>query len=324
MNIKPQKTEISLQKYIFDPLSTIIKLAVLKNKSIGTKISIMNNIIYIQEIGMFQSLVRYYNGNNKTDIHYLSIPIELACAKYLTNEMILQIPDIMILFICAQDGLTNLMKTYVDYPIIVHCLKYYYSIIETHINEQICDKNCILKQKNNKIPLVIIKSNSHILNSNMLTRNKNKIKSNQNIDILNKSVSDKSISDKSISDKSISDKSISDKSISDKSISDKSISDKSISDKSISDEDVLDKISLDDDELISNEKIIVDSKVELIELYTNELLEKFYNIWSISKITIILGMIKYLLAETSPVDYVKCIETFIIPIDKDIYDVIHL
>jgi hypothetical protein len=39
MSIKPQLTEtIELRKFVFDPLSTIIKLAILDNKSNGSKI----------------------------------------------------------------------------------------------------------------------------------------------------------------------------------------------------------------------------------------------------------------------------------------------
>jgi hypothetical protein len=251
MNIKQQTTD---KKYIFDPLSTIIKLAVLKNKDIGSKIAIKDNIIYIQENGIFQSIVRYYNGNNKTDIHYLSIPIEFACSKYLTEEMLTQIPDIMILFRAAQDGLNNLMKTYTDYPIIVHCLKYYYSIIETYINELICDKNCILKQKS------IVKVKMH-----KKEKEKEKDKKKENI------------------------------------------------------------IEENNEEFNeeTNKTIIQETKTELIELYNEELLNKLYTIWTPSKINIVLGMIKYLLLETSPIDYVKCIETFIIPIDNDVFNIIH-
>ena len=228
---------------------------------------------------MFQSLVRYYYGNTKSDLHFLSIPIEFACSKYITSEMITNIPDIMILFKSAQDGLLNLMLTYNEYPIIVHCLKYYYSIIETHINEQICDKNCILKQKNNKIPTIIIRPNSHITLPNITNKKKNKIKSNLNEDNLSLDISNETdITDENINEKSI---------------------------------------SINEDESIS------DSKIELIELYNSQLLEKFYNIWTDSKINIVIGMIKYLLLETSPIDYVKCIETFIIPIDNDIYNIIH-
>ena len=266
MNIKPQNTNILvLKNYIFDPLSTIIKLSVLKNKKIGTKISIQNNIIYIQEIGLFQPLARYYNGNTKSDLHFLSIPIEIACNKYITQEIIDIIPDIIILFKSAQDGLLNLMKTYNDYPIIVHCLKYYFSIIETHIDEHFCEKDCILKQKN-KIPQITIKSKLHKSKTHKLQT-------------------------------------------------------KNMSEELESTTNMTEDIEVK--ELEINEESVDNSKIELIELYSMDILEQFYEIWTESKINIVIGMIKYLLLETSPIDYVKCIETFIIPIDSDIYNIIH-
>ena len=148
-SIKAQSNNtIILQKFILDPLSTIIKLAVLGKKIHGCKISIKNNQLYIQEFGFFQGISRYYMGDTKNDIHYLSIPIEIGCKRYLTNEKIKEIPNIIIIFKCAQQGLNNLMETYIDYPIIVHCLKYYNSIIDTHIHLIKCDQ---LPQINNKI-----------------------------------------------------------------------------------------------------------------------------------------------------------------------------
>ena len=88
-NIKPQSNDkVVLQNFILDPLSTIIKLAVLGKKEIGCKIFIKYNQVHIQENGMFQGLARYYHGVTKNDIHFLSIPIELACKIYLTIEKI--------------------------------------------------------------------------------------------------------------------------------------------------------------------------------------------------------------------------------------------
>ena len=62
-SIKPQSSDISvLKQYIFDPLSTIIKLVILGNKISGCKISLKDNIISIQEAGITQSIKRYYFG----------------------------------------------------------------------------------------------------------------------------------------------------------------------------------------------------------------------------------------------------------------------
>ena len=126
---------MSSQKYIFDPLSTIIKLAILANKELGSKIVVNNNSIDIQEYSLIQGITRLYFGQTKNDIHYLSIPIELACKIYLKKDTVTSIPKITLIFRCAQNGLLKLIETYKQYPVIVHCLKYYHSIIDLYINK---------------------------------------------------------------------------------------------------------------------------------------------------------------------------------------------
>ena len=71
INSIPDDNNINLHLFVLDPLSVIIKLAIISNKHIGTKLRINNNIIYLQEPGPFQSLFRYFLKNNKTDIQYL-------------------------------------------------------------------------------------------------------------------------------------------------------------------------------------------------------------------------------------------------------------
>ena len=71
MDILPDNKADNIQLCILDPLSVIIKLAILSNKPIGTKIRIDNNNIYLQEPGNFQAICRYMFKNNKTDIQYL-------------------------------------------------------------------------------------------------------------------------------------------------------------------------------------------------------------------------------------------------------------
>ena len=46
INSIPDDINANLHLYILDPLSVIIKLAIISNKSIGTKLRIDNNIIY--------------------------------------------------------------------------------------------------------------------------------------------------------------------------------------------------------------------------------------------------------------------------------------
>jgi hypothetical protein len=136
MDRLPDNKTDNLQTFILDPLSVIIKLAILSNKPIGTKLRIDNNIIYTQEPGPFQAFCRYILNNTKTDIQYLYNPIEFACQNYLTKQSINQNPKIKDLFKCAQNGLLKLIETYKSCSVIRLCVHYYYSIITNHLEEQ--------------------------------------------------------------------------------------------------------------------------------------------------------------------------------------------
>ena len=126
---------INIKLFLLDPLSVIIKLAILSNKPVGTKISIQNNIVYLQEPGPFQALCRFIFHSNKTDLQYMYNPIQLACQTFLTKEYIQKTPRIKNLFVCAQNGIKKLMETYSNCSIIVLSLNYYYTIIANHVEQ---------------------------------------------------------------------------------------------------------------------------------------------------------------------------------------------
>jgi hypothetical protein len=138
-NTLPDNKVTNLQLFILDPLSVIIKLAILSNKVVGTKICIDNNIIYLQEPGPFQAICRYFYNSNKTDMQYLYNPIELACQCYLTKTVIQQNPKMKELFKCAQNGILKLIETYKNVSIMRLCLNYYYTIISNHIEDKFND-----------------------------------------------------------------------------------------------------------------------------------------------------------------------------------------
>jgi hypothetical protein len=127
--------DLELYKFVLDPLSVIIKLAIISKKKVGCKFSVYNNIIYIQENGIFQAVVRYFFKNNKSDMQYLYNPIELAC-KYFINKH----DNIKNLFINAQKGLQQLIDTYKEHTIITHILYMYYNLIANYLNNNYNDK----------------------------------------------------------------------------------------------------------------------------------------------------------------------------------------
>jgi hypothetical protein len=168
-NSIPDDDNTNLHLYILEPLSVIIKLAIISNKPIGTKLRMYNNIIYFQEPGPFQALCRYFLKSNKTDIQYLYNPIEIACKIYLvkTDEQDAD-PDAETkietktktkietktktetkietktklninftnLFKCAQNGLLKLIETYKHCSVMRICLNYYVSLISNYLEEK--------------------------------------------------------------------------------------------------------------------------------------------------------------------------------------------
>lgn len=136
--------KINIKLFILDPLSMIIKLAIIGNKPIGTKILIQNNIIYLQEPGPFQALCRYILSTNKTDLQYMYNPIQIACQTFLSKEIIQKTPRMKSLFICAQSGIERLKETYKTCSMICLCLNYYHTII-TNFVEQIYNETIFRK-----------------------------------------------------------------------------------------------------------------------------------------------------------------------------------
>ena len=134
MEIPDNKT-VDLQLYILDPLSVIIKLAILSNKPIGTKICISNNIIFLQDPGPFQAFCRYIFSTTKSDIQYIYNPIQLACQQYLSKDAVSKNPKLKELFKCAQNGLILLSETYKSCSIIRLCINYYATLIDNHLQE---------------------------------------------------------------------------------------------------------------------------------------------------------------------------------------------
>jgi hypothetical protein len=127
--------QINLKTFVLDPLSVIIKLAIIGNKPVGTKILISKNIMYFQEPGPFQALCRVFFKTNKTDLQYMYNPIELACKQFLSKEFVKNTPRIKNLFTCAQNGIKRLIETYKTNSIISLTLNYFNVIITNHVEQ---------------------------------------------------------------------------------------------------------------------------------------------------------------------------------------------
>ena len=143
-SIPDDNTKINVKSYILDPLTVIIKLAILSNKPVGTKLLIQNNVIYFQEPGPFQSISRMFYKTNKTDLQYIFNPLNIACIHFLSKSFSSKTPRIKKLFVCAQNGLKKLIETYKSCSIITLTLNYYYALLTNHIQE-VYNENMFIK-----------------------------------------------------------------------------------------------------------------------------------------------------------------------------------
>lgn len=131
--------------FVMDPLSIIVKLAIVGKKPQKTKISIMNHSIIIHEPGFFQGIVRYYNNSTKQDLHYLEAPLEVACIQYIIEKTYALQRELMVsLFYNAVIGLEKLSETYKQDSMVVLCINHYINIIHNSIS-----MNSIIANKDN-------------------------------------------------------------------------------------------------------------------------------------------------------------------------------
>jgi len=115
------------QRQILDPLTTMVKLAILGYKPVGTKLAIDNNKIYFQEPSMTQGLLRWTYGNKRYELHHLLNSIVKAVKRYdITNN------SIKIIFQLAVKGLNQLKTSYNNNSsLVIHSLDLYISIINS-------------------------------------------------------------------------------------------------------------------------------------------------------------------------------------------------
>lgn len=290
-----------IEKYILDPLSVIVKLAILAKKPIGCKIAINNNIIYIQEVGVFQSLVRYLYNNNKNDIQYLYNPIELACKNYLSKECVKIYPNIKNLFIDAIKGLEKLKETYSHNMIITHTLYLYCSIINNYLGEIFNNNLFIIDDITDHYNLNIrnICFNTW-MNNTQSEKLIKKLKSNDNLSI--NTNSNKSNKKQSLSQYE---------------------DDDNTNIKSSKKHDKIDKIEKDRDA----QQPLTSSRVEKVEKVDKEeiLLKQSDTIQVMcERIKIILNMIDFIDKDTEYDKSVKCLEEFMTIIDQEIRNKIDL
>lgn len=133
---------IKKNNQVLDPLSCMVRLAILKYKPYGTKISICNNSIIFQDPSLLQGSIRWKNGDTRLDIHNLLITIQKAIDWYdLTDDKIIYIYE------TSKDGIIELLKSYNGSSNTSHTLKYYINIINNALENNKKFKEEITNEK---------------------------------------------------------------------------------------------------------------------------------------------------------------------------------
>ena len=127
-NYKEEPYEIQ----ILEPMSVILTLVLVSFKSEGTKISIINNHIYIQESNIMQPINRWYYGHNREEIHYLFKPIFRSLETFKPYEN----KNLQVIFKKAIDGLNILKKSYNnESSTICYTLDLYIKLIDQNLQD---------------------------------------------------------------------------------------------------------------------------------------------------------------------------------------------
>jgi hypothetical protein len=112
---------------LLEPLTCIIRLAMLNFQEIGTKIAIYNNRISSQLPNLMQGAKRWVYGNKRNELHNLYKPILISLKYYdRSND-----ENISTIFDYAVGGLEKLTHTYSEHEndIVCHSIKLYKEIL---------------------------------------------------------------------------------------------------------------------------------------------------------------------------------------------------
>ena len=113
---------------ILEPLQVMIQLSLLSHCPIGTKVSVSENLLRIQQPQMFQGVIRYWHNDKKDDLYYLFNAIRRYYSWYKSkNHKIYN-------YILENSikGIDNLIETYrsSDQHTITHTLSLYKNVLD--------------------------------------------------------------------------------------------------------------------------------------------------------------------------------------------------
>ena len=116
---------------ILEPLQALIQIALLSYYPIGSKITIQNNILYIQSPSYSQSVTRWYNNDTQEDLFYL-FNIFCRFKKFYMDIKVEHAKLFELLISLAKNGINNLIRTYnqTDKTHVLHTLQMYKNMLD--------------------------------------------------------------------------------------------------------------------------------------------------------------------------------------------------
>ena len=137
---------------VLEPLQAMIQLSLLSVSMIGTKLTIQENILYIQAPNIIQPISRWYNADKKDDLYFLFQVIKRYIKWYnphINKKSIITKELYNLITTMSIDGLNNLLKTYnsSDSNTVIQVINMYKNLLEKP-HEENNDKN---EEQNNEM-----------------------------------------------------------------------------------------------------------------------------------------------------------------------------
>ena len=127
---------------ILEPLQALIQIGFLSYYPIGTKLTIQNNILYIQAPTYSQSVTRWYNNDTQEDLFYL---FNIFCRfnKFYSDEKTEYSELFTLLIDLAKNGINNLIRTYnqTEKTHVLHTLQMYKNMLDGNSHHHIVPPN---------------------------------------------------------------------------------------------------------------------------------------------------------------------------------------
>lgn len=150
---KQLNTDSSLE--LIDPFCTIFKLAILNYKPEGTKLSIKNNTVSLQENTALQGFYRWYNSDERDQLYQLKLPIFYFRGIVLNfiKFSCIQIDQYILDYIndVALKGLKKMKITYdndrKNGSLVKNCIDSYIKILSTYYNFDEYEKEMLIISK---------------------------------------------------------------------------------------------------------------------------------------------------------------------------------